>query len=392
MIDPHEIGLSVLYAGPVVISSLCLTGILPRWKEAGADRRKLYRILTLFLVCVATNWAFILLYIFTPVIYARLNIVCYLTFPILQVLFYHFIYTLTRVPGQRPFDRRHYYVLFLIVLVFGVWSLFVPFDVKYHIVITRGEAAPGYELYSRMFTLRIPLKTLYTLVYAFLSWRMLLRYRRVVADYSADTGRSTLGWVVVLLCLTVALIFIPVFGTIYGQEKSVETFVTGLAMIPIAILLILASYHTINGHYVIIENSAAGENHEPVIQAPTAPPTEPAPTGRGKKGDFERKFEWYMRHKKPYLNSQLRIGDLAARLSTDCNTLSAFINTTYGMNFSRYINRLRLREMEVRGRMPDYEKASLTELALASGFSSYRSYRKFLTGEQDAENDRPVVN
>lgn len=390
--DSKHIGLTVIYAGPVVASiiSLIIVGLY-RGKTTDNDRRILFNILSGFFACIAINWIFIILYIFNTALYTRMNILCYATFLLTQVVLYHYIYVITRVPGKKPFPKWHYYLVGMIVLAFGIWSVFVPFEAKHYIVFSRGDAAPGYALYSRFFTLRIPLKAIYSVVYAFLSWKLLLNYRRAVVHYSADTGRASLGWAYVLLGLTLTLTFIPVFGTIAGQARSVSTFVPGLAMIPIVIQLVILCYFTITGSYVIIENSP-GQDRSDIIEdreTDTAPGLSEIKSAEQR--EFLSKFEQMIETQKPYLDSQLRITDLAEVMHTNRSYLSAFINRTYGMNFSRYINRLRIKEMEALAKSPEHVKSSITDLALASGFSSYRSYHKFRHTEESSF-ERPVMN
>ena len=79
-----------------------------------------------------------------------------------------------------------------------------------------------------------------------------------------------------------------------------------------------------------------------------------------------------MRTARPYLNPRLRITDLAAALNTNRSYLSAFINSTYNMNFSQLINSYRLEEFRrLEKERPELNK---TERAVMAGFGSYRSY------------------
>jgi hypothetical protein len=63
------------------------------------------------------------------------------------------------------------------------------------------------------------------------------------------------------------------------------------------------------------------------------------------------------------------------------------------MNFNRYINTLRLQEMEHMQSNPKYDTLSEVELALAAGFSSYRSYRYLKKKiEEEKAEERPFRN
>lgn len=88
----------------------------------------------------------------------------------------------------------------------------------------------------------------------------------------------------------------------------------------------------------------------------------------------KNRLERWLRKYKPYHDPDLKLADLAESLHMDAGKLSGFINRTYGMTFSRYINQHRLREVERLSRLPSNTGKSLRELAEMAGFSSYRSY------------------
>ncbi len=58
--------------------------------------------------------------------------------------------------------------------------------------------------------------------------------------------------------------------------------------------------------------------------------------------------------------------------------VSAFINSEYGMNFNRFVNGFRLREVERLREEAKRKKhhVSALQLILNAGFSSYRSYMR----------------
>ena len=88
-----------------------------------------------------------------------------------------------------------------------------------------------------------------------------------------------------------------------------------------------------------------------------------------------------MRVKKPYLDSSLRITDLTVPLGTNRTYLSAFINARYGMNFSRYRNKLRLEELEKRRKLPENAHLDGIDLVEEVGFRTYRNYLHFKQNE-----------
>ncbi|MDR0506886.1 MAG: AraC family transcriptional regulator, partial [Dysgonamonadaceae bacterium] len=96
-------------------------------------------------------------------------------------------------------------------------------------------------------------------------------------------------------------------------------------------------------------------------------------------------FARYLLEKKPFLNPQLRITDMAVDLCSNRNYVSAFINREYGMNFSRLINRCRLKELKRLRLSPEHADSTNMELVLAAGFSSYRSYLRVKSREDKAK-------
>jgi AraC-like DNA-binding protein len=92
------------------------------------------------------------------------------------------------------------------------------------------------------------------------------------------------------------------------------------------------------------------------------------------KNEDIKRLEAYMCNEKPYLNSRLRITDIIRKLNTNRTSLSLLINRTYGMNFSRFINRYRLAEMEELNNDPANAGVSQSELAVWAGFSDRRGY------------------
>jgi AraC-type DNA-binding domain-containing proteins len=85
-------------------------------------------------------------------------------------------------------------------------------------------------------------------------------------------------------------------------------------------------------------------------------------------------FETYFFKHKPYLNPNFRISDLIDPLQSNRTYISKFINRTYKMNFSSYVNHCRLREMERLLQLPMNKGKKMSEIIVQAGFSNYRNY------------------
>jgi AraC-like DNA-binding protein len=87
-----------------------------------------------------------------------------------------------------------------------------------------------------------------------------------------------------------------------------------------------------------------------------------------------RNFEAQFLKNKLYLDPKLTLPGLAGRLKTSRTYLSSFINREYGMNFNRYVNGCRMKELERLKLLPKNESLPLGKLAVQAGFGSYRHY------------------
>ena len=83
-----------------------------------------------------------------------------------------------------------------------------------------------------------------------------------------------------------------------------------------------------------------------------------------------------MDEEKPYLNPYLKITDLISPLATNRTYFSSFINNTYRVNFSVYINTLRLKEFYALKQLPENIEMTDDDLIYLSGFRSRSSYNR----------------
>ena len=154
------------FCAPIISSLGCaIMLVLFRHTHAKSEEGTLHRLLVSYFLLVSLGWICSLAYVYLPLLYVRINVFFYLIVFWSQVIFYQFIYTLTRLPGEKPFSRIHYIFPLVIVGTFAVWSAFVPFETQVHIVTSRGEVAPGYEAYSRFFTARLLLRGIWNISY-----------------------------------------------------------------------------------------------------------------------------------------------------------------------------------------------------------------------------------
>jgi AraC-like DNA-binding protein len=82
----------------------------------------------------------------------------------------------------------------------------------------------------------------------------------------------------------------------------------------------------------------------------------------------------YMQESKAYLNSQLKIDDLAQSISMPQKLLSNLINREFKKNFFEYVNEFRIEEAKRQLTAAEYKNKSVLDIALDSGFNSKSSF------------------
>ncbi|HAX96850.1 MAG TPA: hypothetical protein DCY35_10090 [Prolixibacteraceae bacterium] len=100
-------------------------------------------------------------------------------------------------------------------------------------------------------------------------------------------------------------------------------------------------------------------------------------------GDFKKKIEKLFDEDKVYLNPDLNIWEVASLLGTNRTYLSGFINKTYNVNFSAFVNRYRVEEAKIVLAREEMDKYSLEVIGEKCGFGSYNNFiRVFREFEQ----------
>ena len=93
-----------------------------------------------------------------------------------------------------------------------------------------------------------------------------------------------------------------------------------------------------------------------------------------------------MEQQQLYLNSELKLADVATMLNTNRNVISNCINSQHGSSFSQFVNEYRVRyAQELMRRQPDIK---ISEVWMVSGFSTEASFFrtfKATTGKTPSE-------
>lgn len=397
----YKIGITVLI--PVFSAVTCGALVALSLRDClSQEERRLKKIILIYLSLSALGWYMTFCYEFHPELFTWLNVLCLLSYVLPSIFFYRIVRYLTRLGEAERFSPLHYLLPGQLAGVLLVWSLFVPFGIQLEIVTGKAQVFPvGYEAFTHFFTLKPLLRVIFGLVYYILTIAVLVRYYHRTNAKQA-TGRQTARWVVFLVGISIASLLSSLLPTFMPRATILNSVWTFLAAGAMAFQHVLLSYHIIRRKYrfytlpdnasrqdtVAAAEAAAQTEIEPADSPETVPDPDPTPKRRHHSGKLTRtRLEAYFRNEKPWLNPACKIADLVEVFDVNRTTLSSFINRTYGMNFNRYLNSWRLRELDRLRALPSNRGKSMRSLVGKAGFDHFRTYLRVIAAEREAAAD-----
>ncbi|MBC5614546.1 helix-turn-helix transcriptional regulator [Bacteroides hominis] len=350
---------SMAFTAPVVCALICMVMML---MNAGAHKHNAQeKGLRIFLAATylvtSLGWLGMVFYVVSPRIFAYYYTVFLLTLMLDQVMIYRFVSIITNTGVQRKFNRLHWVIPLVFTAISVISDLTVPVEQQRDVIFLEGTSGSPNTWFKAMYALTTLIFIVYNTLYPILNLRNIRRYRRFIVNYSSDAYSASLGWLAVIQVFILITVPLPLAGLLSGVSSFGFSYIAWLGALPYFVNYLLLCYNLLNDNYLIIQPDDAKE--EVPVKTTTI--------------DLKH-FERYLREKKPYLNPNLRITDLARKLNTNRSYISTFINKEYNMNFCRLINRYRLQELERLRFLPSNSDKTNIELVLMAGFSNYRSY------------------
>jgi len=356
---------ALAFSMPVVCALVCVAMLLLDIyaTKKNKEEKQLRLFMSLTFTVVALSWVGILLKAAFHSIFVCYFSIFFLTMMFNQIMIYHTIHIMTATDRQDRFSRLHLIVPVLLMAFSFTTDLIVPLHQKAAVIYGGGE---GNRLFSILYVLMAVTAFIYYSLYPSLAFMRIRRYRRNIENYSADAQRNSLNWIVILQIFVLIIIPVQFAGFMLNMDFFLNIFFPTLAALLAFIYYPIFCYNLLSDNYVIIDTDDELPEHHAADIDP-------------------KRFIQYMREKKPYLNPHLRVTHVAYDLCTNRNYVSAFINHTYRMNFSRLINRYRLSELNRLRLSHDCKSNTNMELVLMAGFSSYRSYLRVKNREDKAK-------
>ena len=274
------------------------------------------------------------------------------------VIFYHIVHLIMSIQKKPRIAKIHYFIPLVIVLVF-VCLFYRTAGVAFLSFLN----IPSPSLHKIAFSTAYWIWLLYKVVYSLIILKQLFVYRKQIINYSAEQDRTSMNWLMWIIYINIVLIPLTISQLILDRSHAIILLLICTTNFMIMLQSVILFYNMFTNNYIIILSDNKKVNPEP---APLSLKIN------------KESFEKYITGKKPYLNPELRITDMILPLGTNRTYLSKFINNTYGMSFSSYINNCRIKELKSYQSNPKMDMYTDEDLVVMAGFSNYRGYRRFV--------------
>ncbi len=219
-----------------------------------------------------------------------------------------------------------------------------------------------------------------------LSLLMLQKYISRLKEYFSDIDALKLSFIraglVILIFVVISIFFTYSHGHVRREYELFDIISllcsTGLVF-GIAFFAILQP-ETFN-RIRLIENSLPEEET-------SLPKYEKFRLPASREDEYVSKLKQFMEDKKPYLNEELTLQNLADQLSLSTHHLSMILNIHFKQNFYNFINSYRIEDVKKKLADPLYKDHNILTIAYSSGFNSkstFNSMFKKLTGKTPKE-------
>lgn len=296
-----------------------------------------------------------------------------------SLLFGPLLYLYTRSVIYQDFQLRSavlwHAVPFLLFQLFAIFTYHLqPDDMKHFILDAAGKQqipAVVYVLGSLLY--------IQFYAYAFAALRQVSKYKIEISNRFSEINRINLNWLRSTLVLFMTVIGIGLLNSFISLTPLTRYFSITLTVIIITIFIFVSQVLLRALHQPTIFEGIREEDSADMPAVPVTPiqvSSRPADwvSSHDEKEDLKSKITAYMETKKPFLEPQLTLEQLAQKLSMKPRILSQIVNECLHQNFFEFVNRYRIEEAKRILSDPRDKKITVLEVLYQVGFSSKSSF------------------
>ncbi|MFK7770697.1 MAG: helix-turn-helix domain-containing protein [Saprospiraceae bacterium] len=209
------------------------------------------------------------------------------------------------------------------------------------------------------------------IIYLILAGNQFVKYRKSIVQYFSNTYNVELNWLRNFLIIYTALYIFELFIEItdysffenYWKQRWWAFLASSLTMVYVGMMSYFSDLSKLYN-----------------LQAPTDSSTDKNLDSETKNEEVAQGLKIqvaaFMDAKKPYLNPEITLADLAKELHFSSNQLSQIINTEFGKNFNEFINEYRVEMFKSKVKDESVQHLSLLGIAMECGFNSKATFNR----------------
>jgi AraC-like DNA-binding protein len=219
-------------------------------------------------------------------------------------------------------------------------------------------------------------------IYGYLSWKILARFKTSLSAFYTDGNVLALGWLGRLLrgfMLHYALSVIAIMVAYLFKTDAPHL----LSDITRCIIIFVIAFFAIRQNSLLniqLDIQLVNEPEEKTLQQITAPTPETIPKTQASSKAINalllQQIINLVEKEQLYLNEELTVADVAAKLGCSAKTISCTVNNGLQKSFSLFINEYRVNLFKERKLSGLYDQLSIMGLAYDCGFNSKSTFNR----------------
>jgi AraC-like DNA-binding protein len=242
-------------------------------------------------------------------------------------------------------------------------------------------------------------KLISIIVYTGITIMQLQKHKKLITDYFSNTDKKELQWLQLVLYGFLIIWIIAILSQVLvllGNQFLVKEDEDLLVNIAVSLLVIIIGYYGFRQGSVfqnipiqVILNEPGTEDKKGILpEKSTVIKYKKSGLDKTKVLQLADSLLNYMKLKRPYLEPELTLMQLAKGVNISANDLSQVINESFSVNFFDFINAYRVTTFKNAITSGEMNSKTLLGIALESGFNSKASFNrafKKMTGQTPSE-------